>query len=124
MLALAGRMLGSKAFEIRTGPCQRGLRIRGESTGDGCVEPQRSALIASQSPAGVDPLGERFDLGTVQASLGRAALEPQQPLIAEVDHMLPRRSEDGSRFAGSDQIVVAHETRIPQKHKKHKPLDR
>ena|SRR4030067_2057326 len=97
-------------FEVPPGFLERTHRISREVTRHRSMEPQRSTLVTVQSRGGPDPAREGFDLASAKTSLLRASLTRQQPLIAQVDDMLPRRPQDHCRIAGSDQIMVMHAT--------------
>ena len=77
-------------------------------------------LIPAQSRTVPDPARESLDLAAAKASLLRASFKRQQPLIAQVDDMLPRRPQDRRGLTCSDQPTLVHVLMMPLKHKKHK----
>lgn len=85
----ASRMRLQEALKVRAGTPERALRVGDQVTRYRSVEPERLALVTVQSRAGPHPAREGLDLAPAKASLCRASLVRQPPLIAEVDDMLP-----------------------------------
>jgi hypothetical protein len=109
----------TKATEVRPSAFERTDRVGSKVTRNRSVEPQRLELVSIQQRVRPGTAREGFDLPTAEASLFWTSLEGQQPLIAQVDDMLARRSQDRGGIASADQIAIGHAAMMPKNHKKH-----
>lgn len=116
-------MHGSGSVEVGLCVLQRSAGIPDKVACHTGVQPQRSTFDRPQPTTWRRSLGKRLNLGPAQASVPGASLVRQEPFITQVDDVLSGSPEDRCRFAGSDQVVIAHASMVSherQKHKKHK----
>lgn len=112
-------MRGPEAGKVRSCVGEDIRRVSRNVTGHGSMEPDRLPLIAAQPRDRRDPTRKGFDLTPPKASLFRASSTGQEPLVAQVHDMLPRRPQDGRGVARSDEFALAHVGIMSRKHKKH-----
>jgi deazaflavin-dependent oxidoreductase (nitroreductase family) len=82
------------------------------------MEPDRLPLVTVEPRHWLDPIRKGFDLTATKAPLFRAPCTGQEPLVAQVHDMLPRRPQDGRGLACSNEVALVHVGTMPQKHKK------
>lgn len=110
----------AKPSKVGAGPLERAGGVGREMTRNGRMKPKGLELLSIQPRVRPMLAGECLDLASAEAALLRPSLEGQQPLIAQVDNMLARRSEDRRGVAGSNEVTLGHDDMLPRKHKKHK----
>jgi hypothetical protein len=94
--------------QIRPSALEGTRRVDDKVPRDCRMKPQRLPLITVQSSVRAEASRQGLDLASTKPSLCWASLGRQQSLVAQVDDVLARRTQDGRGLPGSDQIAANH----------------